>query len=123
VDKSGSIDFEEFKEMLERLSFNLVEAKALKYFRKLDTDGSGVIDLTEFRAAMCVGGGGRATAVVVIIIIAIIILILIEASSRFNGSASARLFSFVAAASSMCRSNGINSARHRTVLAVPLFSS
>ena len=52
VDNSGSIDFEEFREMLDRLNFQMSEAKALKYFRSLDKDGSGVIDEPEFRAAM-----------------------------------------------------------------------
>jgi len=52
TDGSGTIDFEEFREMLDRLNFNMTEAKALKYFRSLDTDGSGSIDLPEFKAAM-----------------------------------------------------------------------
>ena len=41
VDGSGAIDYEEFKEMLDRLNFQLTEAKSLKYFRSLDKDGSG----------------------------------------------------------------------------------
>ena len=39
-DNSGAIDFEEFKTMLPELNVKLSEAKALKYFRQCDTDGS-----------------------------------------------------------------------------------
>ena len=51
-DNSGAIDFEEFKTMLPELNVNLSEAKALKYFRQCDTDGSGEIGLEELRVAL-----------------------------------------------------------------------
>ena len=51
-DTSGFIDFDEFKLMLPELGVNISEAKALKYFRQCDTDGSGEIGLEELRVAM-----------------------------------------------------------------------
>jgi Ca2+-binding EF-hand superfamily protein len=53
-DKSsdGKLSFEEFRDMLPQLGFKLSAAKALKYFRTVDSDGSGEIDLDEFKTAM-----------------------------------------------------------------------
>ena len=51
-DQSGFIDFEEFQIMLPELGVTISEAKAIKYFRQCDTDGSGEIGLEELRVAM-----------------------------------------------------------------------
>eukprot|EP00949_MAST-11_sp_MAST-11-sp1_P000971 g971.t1 len=51
-DNSGAIDFDEFKIMLPDLGVKLNEAKSWKYFRQVDTDGSGEIGLDEFRVAL-----------------------------------------------------------------------
>ena len=51
-DQSGFIDFEEFQTMLPELGVTISEAKAIKYFRQCDTDGSGEIGLEELRVAM-----------------------------------------------------------------------
>ena len=41
ADGSGFIDFDEFRAMLYGLGLELNDAKALKYFKNCDTDGSG----------------------------------------------------------------------------------
>ena len=52
ADKSGKIEFDEFRMMLKRLNIPMEEAKALKYFRNIDEDNSGAIDLPEFKTAL-----------------------------------------------------------------------
>ena len=52
ADKSGKIEFDEFRMMLKRLNIPMEEAKALKYFRNIDEDGSGAIELPEFKTAL-----------------------------------------------------------------------
>ena len=47
VDGSGFIDMAEFKDMLPKLGVKMSSAKALKYFKMCDTDGSGEIDFEE----------------------------------------------------------------------------
>lgn len=51
-DDSGLISFEEFRKMLPFLNINISDAKALRYFRLCDTDGSGEIDIDEFKVAL-----------------------------------------------------------------------
>ena len=51
-DNSGLLDEDEFMAMLPKLGLNMSEAKANKYFRLCDADGSGAIDLEEFKVAM-----------------------------------------------------------------------
>lgn len=51
-DGSGQIEFDEFKQMLPLLGLHLDTAKALKYFRLVDTDNSGAISLKELKEAM-----------------------------------------------------------------------
>lgn len=46
------ISFEEFRKMLPFLNININDAKAYRYFRLCDTDGSGQIDIDEFRVAL-----------------------------------------------------------------------
>ena len=47
-DDSGLIDYEEFRKMLPFLNVSISDAKAFRYFRMCDTDGSGEIDMDEF---------------------------------------------------------------------------
>lgn len=51
-DDSGLISFEEFRKMLPYLDINISDAKAFRYFRMCDTDGSGEIDIDEFQVAL-----------------------------------------------------------------------
>lgn len=51
-DDSGLISFEEFRKMLPFLDINISDAKAYRYFRMCDTDGSGEIDIDEFQVAL-----------------------------------------------------------------------
>jgi Ca2+-binding EF-hand superfamily protein len=51
-DDSGLISFEEFRKMLPYLDINISDAKAYRYFRMCDTDGSGEIDIDEFQVAL-----------------------------------------------------------------------
>lgn len=51
-DDSGLISFEEFRKMLPFLDIKISDAKALRYFRMCDTDGSGEIDIDEFQVAL-----------------------------------------------------------------------
>lgn len=51
-DDSGLISFQEFRRMLPFLSINISDAKAFRYFRMCDTDGSGEIDVDEFQVAL-----------------------------------------------------------------------
>lgn len=51
-DDSGLISFEEFRKLLPYLDVNISDAKAFRYFRMCDTDGSGEIDVDEFQVAL-----------------------------------------------------------------------
>ena len=51
-DDSGLIDFQEYRKMLPMLDVHISDAKAYRYFRMCDTDGSQEIDLDEFKAAL-----------------------------------------------------------------------
>lgn len=51
-DDSGVISFEEFRKMLPYLDIYISDAKAFRYFRICDTDGSGEIDIDEFQVAL-----------------------------------------------------------------------
>lgn len=51
-DDSGLISFPEFKNMLPFLDINITDAKAFRYFKLCDTDGSGEIDIDEFQVAL-----------------------------------------------------------------------
>jgi len=51
-DDSGCIDYEEFRRLLPMLDIEIPDAKAFRYFRMCDTDGSGEIDLDEFKVAL-----------------------------------------------------------------------
>lgn len=51
-DDSGLISFEEFRKMLPYLDIYISDAKAFRYFRICDTDGSGEIDIDEFKVAL-----------------------------------------------------------------------
>ena len=51
-DDSGLISFEEFRKMMPFLDVIINDAKALRYFRLCDTDGSGEIDIDEFKVAL-----------------------------------------------------------------------
>ena len=53
VDGSGTIDFEEFKEMLPALGIEINEAKAMRFFRRFDDDDSGEITFDEFQVSFC----------------------------------------------------------------------
>ena len=46
------ISFEEFRKLLPFLNVNISDAKAYRYFRMCDTDGSGEIDVDEFKVAL-----------------------------------------------------------------------
>jgi hypothetical protein len=46
------ISFEEFRKLLPFLNVNISDAKAYRYFRMCDTDGSGEIDIDEFKVAL-----------------------------------------------------------------------
>ena len=51
-DDSGLISFEEFRKMLPYLQIFISDAKAFRYFRICDTDGTGEIDIDEFKVAL-----------------------------------------------------------------------
>ncbi|EEY53275.1 uncharacterized protein PITG_06916 [Phytophthora infestans T30-4] len=51
-DKSDSIDFEEYKQMLAYMKVNLLESKAKRFFRLVDDQNKGYIDEREFVIAM-----------------------------------------------------------------------
>ncbi len=51
-DDSGLISFPEFRKMLPYLNIVISDAKAYRYFRMCDTDGSGEIDIEEFQVAL-----------------------------------------------------------------------
>lgn len=53
-DDSGLISFNEFRKMLPYLGITISDAKAFRYFRLCDTDGSGEIDIDEFQVALFV---------------------------------------------------------------------
>ena len=50
-DDSGLISYAEFRKMLPFLNITISDAKAFRYFRMCDTDGSGEIDIDEFQVA------------------------------------------------------------------------
>ena len=52
TDGSGLIEFDEFCEMLPALGVNITKAKAKRYFRVCDTDGSENLDQEEFKSAL-----------------------------------------------------------------------
>ena len=60
-DGSGSIEFEEFVEMLPSIGIKMNEAKAKTFFRACDQDFSGSIDFDEFKLALHAadGAGGN----------------------------------------------------------------
>lgn len=51
-DDSGLISFEEFRKLLPYLDIAISDAKAFRYFRMCDSDGSGEIDIDEFQVAL-----------------------------------------------------------------------
>lgn len=51
-DDSGLISFEEFRKLLPYLDITISDAKAFRYFRMCDSDGSGEIDVDEFQVAL-----------------------------------------------------------------------
>ncbi|KAG7383608.1 hypothetical protein PHYPSEUDO_003534 [Phytophthora pseudosyringae] len=51
-DKSDSIDFEEYKQMLAYMKVNLLESKAKRFFELVDDQNKGYIDEREFVIAM-----------------------------------------------------------------------
>jgi Ca2+-binding EF-hand superfamily protein len=51
-DDSGLISFEEFRKLLPYLDIAISDAKAFRYFRMCDSDGSGEIDVDEFQVAL-----------------------------------------------------------------------
>jgi Ca2+-binding EF-hand superfamily protein len=51
-DDSGLISFEEFRKLLPYLDIQISDAKAFRYFRMCDSDGSGEIDIDEFQVAL-----------------------------------------------------------------------
>eukprot|EP01038_Epipyxis_sp_PR26KG_P010397 gene10397-13965_t len=51
-DDSGLISFREFQNMLPFLDISISDAKAYRYFKLCDTDGSGEIDIDEFQVAL-----------------------------------------------------------------------
>ncbi|KAG6578102.1 Phosphatidylinositol-3-phosphate5-kinase [Phytophthora cinnamomi] len=53
-DKSDSIDFEEYKQMLAYMKVNLLESKAKRFFQLVDDQNKGYIDEREFVIAMYV---------------------------------------------------------------------
>ena len=50
---NGTISYEEFKAMLPRLGIEMSAAKALKFFRTCDTDGSGAIEYVDRTLRCC----------------------------------------------------------------------
>jgi len=52
ADSSGQIEFDEFRQMLPLLGLHLDTAKAIKYFRLVDSDESGAISKQELREAL-----------------------------------------------------------------------
>ena len=54
TDKSGTISFPEFQQLLPDLGINLSMPKQIEYFRLCDKDGSGHIDYEEFKVALFV---------------------------------------------------------------------
>ena len=51
-DDSGLISYQEFRKMLPYLDIYISDAKAYRYFNICDTDGSGEIDIDEFKVAL-----------------------------------------------------------------------
>lgn len=51
-DDSGLISFEEFKKLLPYLDISISDAKAFRYFRMCNSDGTGEIDIDEFKVAL-----------------------------------------------------------------------
>ena len=51
-DDSGLISFAEFRKLLPYLDITISDAKAFRYFRMCDSDGSGEIDVDEFQVAL-----------------------------------------------------------------------
>ncbi len=51
-DGDGKIGYDEFLGILKELGINITDAKALKYFRRIDTDGSCAININELRTAL-----------------------------------------------------------------------
>ncbi len=51
-DGDGKIGYDEFIGMRKDFGINITDAKALKYFKKIDSDGSHAIDRNEFRIAL-----------------------------------------------------------------------
>ena len=51
-DESGVLGFNEFREVLPALGIEIGDAKALRYFKMCDSDGSGEIDIDEFKVAL-----------------------------------------------------------------------
>ncbi|KAG1692675.1 hypothetical protein DVH05_025153 [Phytophthora capsici] len=59
-DKSDSIDFEEYKQMLAYMKVNLLESKAKRFFQLVDDQNKGYIDEREFVTAMYITNHLRA---------------------------------------------------------------
>jgi Ca2+-binding EF-hand superfamily protein len=51
-DDSGLIDYGEFRKVLPMLDIHISDAKAYRYFKMCDSDGSNEIDLDEFKVAL-----------------------------------------------------------------------
>ncbi len=51
-DGDGKISFDEFYGMLKELGVDITSAKALKYFKRIDSDQSSAIDIHEFRIGL-----------------------------------------------------------------------
>ena len=48
----GLLSFNDFRKLLPFLGININDSKAYRYFRLCDTDGSGLIDIDEFKVAL-----------------------------------------------------------------------
>jgi alpha-tubulin suppressor-like RCC1 family protein/Ca2+-binding EF-hand superfamily protein len=51
-DESGVLGFNEFRTLLPFIGIEIGDAKALRYFKLCDSDGSGEIDIDEFKVAL-----------------------------------------------------------------------
>jgi Ca2+-binding EF-hand superfamily protein len=51
-DESGLLGFQEYRELLPALGIEIGDAKAFRYFNVCDSDGSGEIDIDEFKVAL-----------------------------------------------------------------------